>query len=87
MKQHISEVKAQFNPAFRNKAHVQWEFWKYEIRKFTIEFSKNKAKLKCEKLSRLEVKLTESEQNLKNLPKCFFYGQLFLLQGPQFKIY
>ena len=66
MKQHISEVKSQFNPAFGNKAHVQWEFLKYEIRKFTIEFSKNKAKLKREKLSRLEVKLTELEQNLSN---------------------
>ena len=66
MKQHISEVKSQFNPAFGNKAHVQWEFLKYEIRKFTIEFSKNKAKLKREKLSRLEVKLTELQQNLSN---------------------
>ena len=66
MKQHISEVKIQFNPAFGNKAHLQWEFLKYEIWKFTIEFSKNKAKLKREKLSRLEVKLTELEQNLSN---------------------
>ena len=33
MKQHISEVKSQFNPAFGNKAHVQWEFLKYEIPK------------------------------------------------------
>ena len=67
MKQYISEVKTQFNPAFGNKAHhVQWEFLKYEIPKFTIEFSKNKAKLKREKLSRLEVKLTKLEQNLSN---------------------
>ena len=66
MKQHISEVKSQFNPAFPSKAHGQWEFLKYEIRKFTIEFSKNKAKLKREKLSRLEVKLKELEQNLSN---------------------
>ena len=66
MKQHISEVKNQFNPAFGNKAHVQWELFKYEIWKFTIEFSKSKAKLKCEKLSRLEGKLTELEQNLSN---------------------
>ena len=41
-------------------------FLKYEIRKFTIEFSKNEAKLKREKLSCLEVKLTELEQNLSN---------------------
>ena len=56
MKQHISEVKSQFYPAFENKAHVQWEFLKYEIRKFTIEFSKKKAKLRREKLSCLQVK-------------------------------
>ena len=66
MKQYIREVKSQFNPAFGNKAHVQWEFLKYQIGKFTIEFSKNKSKLEREKLSRLEVKLTELEQNLSN---------------------
>ena len=59
IRQHISEVKSQFNAAVGNKAYVQWEFLKYEIRKFTIKFSKNKAKLKREKLSLLEVKLTE----------------------------
>ena len=64
MKQHISEVKSQFNPTFGNKAHVQWEFLRYEIRKIPIEFSKNKAKLRREKLSRLEVKLKELEQNV-----------------------
>ena len=66
MKQHISKVKSQFNLAFGNKPHVQWEFLKYQIWKFNIEFSKNKAKLKREKISRLESKLTESEQNLSN---------------------
>ena len=39
---------------------------KYKIRKITIEFSKNKAKLKHGKLSRPKVKLTELEQNLSN---------------------
>ena len=70
MKQHISKVDGfkvdQFNAALGNKAHIQWEFLKYKIRKFTIEFSKNKAKLRREKLSRLEVKLTELQQNLSN---------------------
>ena len=64
MKQHINEVKSQFNPAFGNKAHVKWEFLKYKIREFSREFSKNKAKLKLEKLWRLEVKLKEVEQNI-----------------------
>ena len=59
MKQHISEVKSQFNPALGNKTHVQWEFLKHKIRKFSIEFSKIKAKR--EKLLRLEVKLKELE--------------------------
>ena len=66
MKQHINKVKSQFNPAFKNKAHVQQEFLKYEIRKFSIEFSKNKAKLRRKKLSCLEVKLKKVEQNLGN---------------------
>ena len=51
---------------FRNKTDVLWEFLKYEIRKFPIDFSKNKVKLRREKLSRLEVKLKELEQNLGN---------------------
>ena len=59
MTQHISKVQSQFNPAFGNKAHVQLGFLQYEIWKFTIECSKNKAKLRREKLSRLEVKLKE----------------------------
>ena len=62
-KQHINKVKSQFNPAFGNKAHVQWEFLKYEIQKFSVEFSKNKAKLRHEKLLRLEVKLKVLEEN------------------------
>ena len=53
MKQDINEVKSQFNPALE----IKREFLKYEILKFTVEFSKNKAKLRCEKLSRFEVKL------------------------------
>ena len=52
MKQRIKEAKSQFNPAFGNKAHLQWKF------------SNSKAKLRREKLSRLEVKLKELEQNL-----------------------
>ena len=35
-----------------------------EIRKFSVEFSKNKAKLRREKLSRLEVKLKDLEEIL-----------------------
>ena len=66
MKQHISEVKSQFNSAIGSKVYIQWGFLKYEIRILSKEFSKNKAKLWREKLSRLEVKLKELEQNLSN---------------------
>ena len=64
MKQHISKIKSHLNPVFRNKTHVQWEFLKYKILKFSIEFSKTKAKLRCEKLSLLKVKLKELEQSI-----------------------
>ena len=46
--------------------HFKWEFLKYEIRKFTIGYSKSKAKLKREKVSFLEKKLKDLEQNLNN---------------------
>ena len=64
MKQHISKIKSHLNPVFGNKTHVQLEFLKYKILKFSIGFSKNKAKLRCEKLSLLEVKLKELEQSI-----------------------
>ena len=43
---------------------VKWEFLKYEIRKFPTGYSKTKAKLKREKVSFLENKLKDLEQNL-----------------------
>ena len=52
MKQSTNKVKSQFNPAFGNKAHIQWEILKYEIPKSSVEFSKNKAKLMSEKILR-----------------------------------
>ena len=64
-KQHMNKVKSQFNPAFGNKANVPWEFLKYEIRKFSMEFSKNKAQLRREILSLLEVKLNLSNNKAK----------------------
>ena len=30
IKQHINEVKSQLNPAFVNKAHVQWEIFRIQ---------------------------------------------------------
>ena len=57
-------LECAFNFAFRNTDHDQWEFLKYEIQKFSIEFSKNKTKLSRGKLLRLERKLKVLEQNL-----------------------
>ena len=64
MKEHIQNVKHQFDPIFKEKPQAQWEFLKYEIRKFSMVFSKKKSKEKRENLARLEGKLKELEQNL-----------------------
>ena len=66
LKEHIKHVKTSFHSNFENNEHFKWEFLKYEIRKFTIGYSKNKAKLKREKVSFLEKKLKDLEQNLNN---------------------
>ena len=64
MKEHIQNVKHQFDPIVKEKPQAQQEFLKYEIRKFSIAFSKKKSKEKRENLARLEGKLKELEQNL-----------------------
>ena len=66
LKEHIKHVKTSFHSNFENNEHFKWEFLKYEIRKFTIVYSKNKAKRKREKVSFLENKLKDLEQNLNN---------------------
>ena len=66
LKEHIKHVKTSFHSNVENNEHFKWEFLKYEIRKFTIGYSKNKAKLKREKVSFLEKKLKDLEQNLNN---------------------
>ena len=64
MKEYIQNVKHQFDPIFKEKPQDQWKFLNYEIWKFSITFSKKKAKEKRENLARLEGKLKELEQNL-----------------------
>ena len=76
MKEHIQNVKHQFDPIFKEKPQAQWEFVKYEIRKFSMVFSERKSKEKRENLARLEGKLKELEQNLncdKNLEQYRIY--------------
>ena len=47
MKNHIENIINSFDSDFNNQ--MKWEFLKYEICKFTISFSKNKAKSMREK--------------------------------------
>ena len=66
LKEYIKHVKTSFHSNFKNNEHFKRKFLKYEIRKFTIDYSQNKAKLKREKVSFLEKKLKDLEQNLNN---------------------
>ena len=66
LKEHVKHVKISFHSNFENNERYKWEFLKYEIQKFSIGYSKNKLKLKREKVSFLEKKLKDSEQNLNN---------------------
>ena len=45
LKEHIKHVKTSFHSNFEKNEHFKLEFLKYQIRKFTIGYSKNKAKL------------------------------------------
>ena len=63
IKQHISEVKSQFNCFWKQNSCSAgiFKIWNLEI---YYRILKNKANLKREKWSRLKVKLKELEQNL-----------------------
>ena len=50
LKEQIKHVKTSFHSNFEKNEHFKWEFLKYEIGKFTIGYSKNKANLKREKV-------------------------------------
>ena len=61
MKKHVENVNSfdsDFNP------QMKWKFLKYEIRKFTISFSKNNTRSTREKKLNLEKKLKLSEGKL-----------------------
>ena len=45
LKNHIEIVKSNLQENSSFSDHSKWEFWKYEIRKFSISFSKNLAKI------------------------------------------
>ena len=81
MKEHIQNVKHQFDPIFKEKPQVQWEFLKYEIRKFSKAFSKKKSKEKRENLTKNIYKTLNTslilylKRNLK--PNRNFYNTKF----------
>ena len=67
MKKHIENMLIiniinSFDSDFNHQ--IKWEFFKYEIRKFTRSFSKNKAKSMREKKLNLEKKLKLLEGKL-----------------------
>ena len=53
--------------------HLRWEFLKYEIRKFTINFSKKLVKEENKDRNFLEKELKKLEKNLNNLQTNEYY--------------
>ena len=62
MKKPITKVNT--SNKFLEDAQVKWEFLKYEIQKFTIDYSKTAAKIRKEHKIDLEHKLKNLENNL-----------------------
>lgn len=50
MKKNIKHLKASLDSNFKSSENSKWEFYKYEIRKFTEKYPKNNAKLIHEKI-------------------------------------
>ena len=65
MKYHIENIINSFDSDFNNQ--MKWGFLKYEIGKFTISFSKNKAKSMREKKLNSEEKTTTIRREGKSL--------------------
>ena len=61
MKEHIKSIINSFDTIFENNPYTQWELLKYEIRKFTMQYSKVKAKERREKTKALEENLKTFE--------------------------
>ena len=64
MKNNINLWKGEYN---NDDKRVEWEFIKYKIRKFTVEFGKKEKLVKRDKELELEKKLIILERNLKTL--------------------
>ena len=66
MKNQILETLRMLNQDKITDKHLRWEFLKYEIRKFTMNFSKNLVKKKNKGRNFLEKELNRLEKNLTN---------------------
>ena len=68
MEKYINLIRHEINESFAENSHAKWEFLKYAIRKFTITYSKTKAKNGREKKLNLEnnLKILEQNSNLQN---------------------
>ena len=64
LKTHIEIVKSNLQENSSFSDHWKWEFLKYEIRKFSISFSKNLAKTERIIQTNLENRIKTLEQNL-----------------------
>ena len=62
LKQHIQNIES--DNELSNDPQIKWEFLKYQIRKFTIRFSKMRAKEEPKQRDELETTLKSIEKNL-----------------------
>ena len=62
LKQHIQNIKN--DSQFSSDSQIKWEFLKYQIRKFTIKFSKMRAKEERKQREELETTWKLFEKNL-----------------------
>ena len=74
MKEYIKSIINSFDTIFENNPHTQWEFLKYEIHKFTMQYSKVKAKERRKKTKTLEENLKTLESDLKNEENILQYN-------------
>ena len=72
-KNQILETLRMLNQDKITDKHLRWEFLKYEIRKFTMNFSKNLVKKKNKGRNFLEKELNRLEKNLTNFQTNQYY--------------
>ena len=74
LKTHVKIAKSSLQENSSFSDHSKWEYLKYEIRKFSISFSKNLAKKERIVQTNLENRIKTVEQNLKNEEDFYAYN-------------